>query len=548
MRHTRADRESRGELAMTETTRRLLLAGAAAAPFAGWVRLADAATPKDTAVFAKQIDDIISLDPHESYELSGGEICTNVYDRLLRYEAEDHSKLTGGVAESWTVSPDGKTLTFKIRPNLKFHSGAPVTVEDVEFSLQRAVLIGKTPAFLFTQLGWTKANIKDQVKASGSDTVTATIAADFAPSLVLSLMSSIVASVVEKKVALAHETNGDLGNGWLKTNSAASGAFKLVSWKANESVTLEAYPGFRLGAPPLKRVVIRHVPEPASQRLLLEKADADFARDLTPDQIKPLASNADIKVESFKAANTFYMGLNLGYEPLANPKVRQAMKMLVDYDGMVKSFLAGRFFVQQSFLPLGFFGAIAYAPFKLDVEKAKALLAEAGYKDGFTVKMAAPNVPPWTEISQSVQQTMGQAGIKVSIEPMELKAVIGQYRARAHQIAMLSWGPDYFDPHTNADSFVHNDDNSDNPKVKPIAWRNKWFIPDITKEMLVAARELDAAKRAEQYAVLQKKVTDEGPYIFMFQNNIQVARRATTTGYNPGISGDLSYFRNIKKS
>ena len=136
--------------------------------------------------------------------------------------------------------------------------------------------------------------------------------------------------------------------------------------------------------------------------------------------------------------------------------------MLVDYDGMVKSFLAGRFFVQQSFLPIGFFGAIAYAPFKLDVEKAKALLAEAGYKDGFAVKIAAPNVSPWTEISQSVQQTMGQAGIKVSIEPMELKAVIGQYRARTHQIAMLSWGPDYFDPHTNADSFVHNDDNSDN--------------------------------------------------------------------------------------
>jgi peptide/nickel transport system substrate-binding protein len=532
---------------MTEMNRRLLLAGTVAASFVGWARLADAATPKDTAVFAKQIDDIISLDPGESYELSGQEICTNIYDRLLRYEAEDLSKLVGGVAESWTVSSDGKTFTFKIRPNLKFQSGGPLTAEDVEFSLQRVVLIAKTPAFLFTQLGWSKDNVKDLVKASG-DMVTATITGDFAPSLVLNLMTSVVASVVEKKVALAHEANGDLGNAWLKTNSAASGAFKLLSWKANESVSLEANPGFRLGAPPLKRVVVRHVPEPASQRLLLEKGDADFARDLTPDQIKPLAANPDIKVESFKAANTFYMGLNLGFEPLANPKVRQAMKMLVDYDGMVKSFLAGRFFTQQSFLPLGFFGAIAYAPFKLDVAKAKALLAEAGYPGGFAVKMAAPNVSPWTEISQSVQQTMGQASIKVSIEPMELKAVIGQYRARTHQIAMLSWGPDYFDPHTNADSFVHNDDNSDTPKIKPIAWRNKWFIPDITKEMLAAAKEVDTAKRAEQYAALQKKVTDDGPYIFMFQNNLQVARRATATGYNPGITEDLNFFRTIRKS
>src|SRR5258708_2224408 len=254
------------ELTMTEMTRRLLLATAAAVPFAGWVRIADAAAPKDTAVFAKQIDDIITLDPGECYELSGIEMCTNIYDRLLRYEAEDLSKLVGGVAESWTVAPDGKTFTFKIRPNLKFQSGAPVTAEDVEFSLQRVVLMDKTSAFLLTQLGWSKATVKDLVKGSG-DTLTARITENFAPSLVLNLMTSIVASVVAKKVALAHETNGDMGNGWLKTNSAASGAFKLVSWKANESVSLEANPGFRLGAPTINRMFALHVPEPASQRL-----------------------------------------------------------------------------------------------------------------------------------------------------------------------------------------------------------------------------------------------------------------------------------------
>ena len=84
---------------MTEMTRRLLLATATAVPFAGWARIADAAAPKDTAVFAKQIDDIITLDPGECYELSGIEMCTNIYDRLLRYEAEDLTKLVGGVAE-----------------------------------------------------------------------------------------------------------------------------------------------------------------------------------------------------------------------------------------------------------------------------------------------------------------------------------------------------------------------------------------------------------------------------------------------------------------
>src|SRR5437764_360148 len=119
MRHTALDLRTERKLAMTDVTRRLLLAGTAAASFAGWTRVVDAAVPKDTAVFAKQIDDLISLDPGESYEISGGEIATNVYDRLLRYEAEDLSKLVGGVAESWTVSPDGKAFAFKIRSNLK---------------------------------------------------------------------------------------------------------------------------------------------------------------------------------------------------------------------------------------------------------------------------------------------------------------------------------------------------------------------------------------------------------------------------------------------
>jgi peptide/nickel transport system substrate-binding protein len=527
--------------------RRPLAALAVALPLALAAPAAHAATPADTLVIAKQIDDILTLDPGEDYELSGIEIATNLYDRLLRYEAEETTQLVGGIAESWTVSPDGKTYNFKLRPNLKFQSGAPVTAEDMAFSLQRVVLMNKTPAFLLTQLGWTKDNVKDLVTAPGTTELQFKITEDFAPTLVLNLMTSIVASVVEKKVALANEVNGDFGNTWLKTHSAGSGAYRLVAWKPNESVTLEAYPGFRMGAPSMKRVVVRHVPEPASQRLLLEKGDVDIARDLSPDQLTPLASDKSIKIEQFPGANTWYMSMNMADEKLKNPKVREAMKYLVDYDGMVNSFLKGRFKVQESFLPLGFFGAIAYNPFKLDVAKAKALLAEAGYPNGFELKFDAPNTSPFTEIAQSVQQTMGQAGIKLNIVPAELKQVIGVYRGRKHQLLLISWGPDYFDPHTNADTFAHNDDNSDTPKVRPLAWRNGWYIPDITKQMLAAAKELDAKKRADMYADLQKTVTDDGPFIIMFQNTAQIASRVNVKGFKGGLTEDLNFYRTVTK-
>ena len=522
--------------------RRLLLAAFAALPMAA-APAAYAATPPDTLVIAKQIDDIITLDPGEDYELSGVEIATNIYDRLLRYEAEDVSKLIGGVAESWTISPDGKVFTFKLRANQEFQDGAPVTAEDAAFSLQRVVILDKTPAFLLDQLGWTKDNVKDLVKATAPDTLQFTIKADLAPSLVLNLMTSIVASIVEKKVALEHEDKGDLGNGWLKTHSAASGAYKLVAWKPNESVVLEANPKFHFGAPANKRVIVRHVPETSSQLLLLQKGDIDIARDLSPDQLASLASDKAIKVDSFPGSDSWYMSMNAGDEHLKNPKVRLALKYLVDYQGMTDSFLKGRFFVHQTFLPQGFLGASDYNPYKLDVAKAKALLAEAGYPNGFELKLDAPNTSPFTEIAQSVQQTFGEAGIKVSIQPAELKAVLGTYRARKHQLLLVSWGPDYFDPHTNADAFARNTDNSDKPATKPLAWRSGWYIPEISKETADAAKELDTAKRIALYEDIQKKVTDDGPFILMFQTSQPVATRANVTGFKNGLTEDITFYR-----
>src|SRR5216683_4839959 len=521
------------------------LAAAFALAFAAPAALA--APPKDTVVIAWQLDGIITFDPGESYEIATQEFGTNIYDRLMRYEAEDVTKLVGGIAESWTVSPDAKTFVFKLRPNLKFASGAPVTAEDMAWSLQRVVILDKSPAFLFTQLGWNKDNVKSLVQATDPGTVTFKITEDLAPSLVLNLMSTYAASVIEKKVAMANEVNGDLGNSWLKSHSAASGPYNLVSWKPDESVTLEANPTYHLGPPHMKRVVVRHIPEPATQRLLLEKGDIDIARDLTPDQLAPIAGNKDIRIESFPAANTYYLGMNLSEEHLKNPKVRQAMKLLVDYKGMVDTLLKGRVIEQQAFLPIGVLGSIAYNPNTFDVPKAKALLAEAGYPNGFELELTAPNLPPWTDIAQSVQQTMGQGGIKLKLVQVELKQELQVFRARKHQVVLNSWAPDYFDPHSNADTFAHNDDDSDTPKIKPLAWRTHWYIPELTKQTLEAASEIDSDKRKSEYGALQKKVTDEGPFVIMFQNANQVASRADVKGFKTGLFEDFNFYRTITK-
>jgi peptide/nickel transport system substrate-binding protein len=528
-------------------TRRELALTVAASPLAFALREAQAATPKDTVVIASQIDDLITLDPGEMYEISAQIICSSIYDRLVRYEAEDHSKLVGGVAESWSYTEDAKTYTFKLHQNQKFESGATVTADDMVFSLQRVVLLDKTPAFLFNQMGWNKDNVRDLVKALDPHTLQFKITADLAPTLVLNLMATVAASVVEKKVALAHEEKGDMGNGWLKTHSATSGAYKLVAWKPNESVSLEANPNYHLGQAKTKRVVVRHVPEPGSQRLLLEKGDIDIAWNLSTDMIKAVASNKDIRVESFPYSGTWYIGLQLSDPRLKNPKVRTALRYLVDYEGMANTFLKGRFMVHQSFLPMGLFSAIEYDPYKLDVAKAKQLLAEAGYPNGFDLRLSVTSVSPDMDMAQSVQQTMGQGGVKVSITATDKKQLIQEFRGRKFQASLINWTPDYLDPHTNASTFAFNDNDSDDAP-HPLAWRCHYMDPAVNALTMAAVKENDVAKRKAMYEQLQKTITDDGPYILMFQPANQIARRASVNGYKPGFVEDLYFFRTITKT
>ncbi|SDR37016.1 peptide/nickel transport system substrate-binding protein [Rhizobiales bacterium GAS113] len=506
-----------------------------------------AATPPDTLVLAQNIDDMITLDPAQAYEFSGVEMISNIYDRIMRFEANDMTKLVGGAAESWTASPDGHGFTFKMRPGMKFHSGNPVTAEDAAFSLQRVIKLDKTPAFLISQLGWTKDNVDTMVKAVDDTTLQITVAEDFAPSFVMSLMSSVVGSVVDKKVVLAHESNGDLGNEWMKANSAGSGPFVLRSWKANESVVLEAFPGYRSGAPTMKRVVVRHVPEAAAQRLLVEKGDADIARDLTPDQVAGLAGNKDVTIMNVPRAALHYLALNLKTPALANAKVRQALRYLVDYQGMTNTFLKGQAKIHQAFWPSGFWASLDDTPYTFDPAKAKQLLAEAGYPNGLELTLDAANTSPDVNTAQAIQSTMAQGGVKLTVLPGEQKAVITKYRARQHQALLLYWGPDYMDPHSNADSFARNTDNSDNAKLKPLAWRNSWDIPELTKQTDAAVRERDSEKRAEMYQDLQRKVMETGPFIIMFQDAKQVAMRANVKNFVMGPTSDLVFYRLVTK-
>jgi peptide/nickel transport system substrate-binding protein len=507
-----------------------------------------AATPRDTVVMAKQIDDIISLDPAESFEFSGSEVVGNIYERLITYDLKNVSQLKGELAESWSAGADGKTYTFRMRKGVRFHSGNPVTAHDAAYSLQRAVALNKSPGFILTQFGFTRENVKERIRAVDDQTLVIETAEAVAPTFFYYCLTAVVGGIVDSKVVQGHEQAGDWGNGWLKTNSAGTGPFKLASWKANESYTLERWDGYWGTKAIPRRVVVRHVPEAATQRLLLEKGDIDYARNLTKDQMDAVRGNASIRLQQAPKGSIFYLGLNQKNPNLAKPEVREALKWLVDYAAIEENIVRGSFVIHQAFLPRGFLGAIEDKPYRFDLGRAKALLAKAGLPGGFSLTMDVRNTSPTADIAQAIQASWAKAGVKVELIPGDGKQVLTKYRARNHDIYIGQWGPDYQDPHTNAETFAMNLDNTDSAKSKTLAWRNSWDIPEMTRQTQAALRERDAKKREAMYQAIQREHQRSSPFIIMFQQ-IEVAAHARgVDGFVMGPSFENNLYAAIRKN
>ncbi|NKN38320.1 ABC transporter substrate-binding protein [Agrobacterium sp. a22-2] len=536
---------------------RLMTSSAALALLLAAAPQAFAETPADTLVEGFAFDDIITLDPGEAFELSTAEITANSYSKLVALDPADTSKVVGEIADSWTVSDDGLTYTFKLKPGLKFASGNPITAEDVAYSFERAVKLDKSPAFLLTQFGLSGDNVAEKAKAVDEGTFSMTVDKPYAPSFVLNVLTSTVTSVVDKKVVVEnakpvtptaeYKYDNDFGNEYLKTGYAGSGPYKIREWRANEVIVLERNDNFFGEKAKLARVIYRHMKESSGQRLALENGDIDVARNLEPGDIDAVAKKDGMATTAAPKGTVYYFSLNQKNPNLAKPEVAEAFKYLVDYDAIGETLIKGIGSIHQTFLPKGQLGALDENPYKLDVAKAKELLAKAGLADGFTVTMDVRNTQPVTGIAENVQQTLAQAGIKLEIIPGDGKQTLTKYRARTHDIYIGQWGSDYFDPNSNAETFTANPDNSDEGKTKTLAWRNAWDVPELTKETQAALLEKDSAKRAAIYEGLQKKVLEASPFVIIFQQTEVAGYSAKLKDFKLGPSFDTNFVYTVSK-
>ncbi|EHS49028.1 ABC-type transporter, periplasmic subunit [Rhizobium sp. PDO1-076] len=490
-----------------------------------------AATPKDQLVIATNMSSMRGLDPHELNQLEAAEVVANLYERLIVLPADKINEPQPGLAESWTISDDGKTFTFKIRSGVTFHSGNALTAKDVEWSLRRLVKLGLAPSTDLRQWGFSADNVDSLIRATDEQTLVVETPEVWNADLILLSLASFSTSVLDSAFLADKAKDGDMGREFLQTADAGSGPYSLRTWRANETLIAEAYADYWQGAPAMRRVILRHMPESSAQRLQIEAGDMDVATRLSSTDLSALETGGKVDIQKTPGFGFYYVALNQKDEILSNPKVREAFRYLIDYDGLSKTVMKYYGTQQQSIIPAGLPGAITDNPYTLDIDKAKQLLTEAGYPDGFSKVYFATPVTPEYEVAQTLQANAAKAGIKLDLQGGDH---IGKFRERAFEIFSARSGERLPDPHSVLASYATNANNADEAKLTGLlAWRSAWDVPKEIQDMvLAAAHETDKAKRADLYTQINKAYLASSPaLVTSFQRTDAKAVRKEVKGY-----------------
>ena len=353
----------------------------------------------------------------------GYEVSWNCYDRLISHEMKtvagtpyyDRDKFKMELADDMSIGD--MSVTFKLKRKATFQDGTPVTAKDVKWSLDRAVTVGGFPTF---QMGAGSLTKPEQFVVIDDHT----IRVDFLRKdrLTVPDLAVIVPAIYNSELVKKNANEKDpWGLEYTKQKTAGSGAYRVVQWTAGTEVVMERNDNWTGGPlPKVKRIVWRMVPSAGNRRALLERGDADISYDLPNKDFVELKGSGKLNIVSTPYSNGIqYIGMNVTKPPFDNLKVRQAVACAIPYQKIMDAVLFG--------LAKPMFGKAAGGPtdvawpqahpFTTDIAKAKQLMAEAGYPNGFETTIsfdlgfAGVNEP----LCVLTQESLAQIGIKCTI-------------------------------------------------------------------------------------------------------------------------------------
>ncbi|NTF45865.1 ABC transporter substrate-binding protein [Rhizobium rhizogenes] len=473
-------------------------------------------------------DDITTLDPAIGYDWVNWSMIKSLFSRLMDYEPGT-AKLVPSLAESFTVSPDGQTYTFKLRKGVKFSNGREVVASDVKYSIERAVnpkTQGPGAGFFGAIKGYDdmsvgKADTLPGIEAPDASTVVFHLSRPDAT--FLHVLAINFASVVPKEAVEA--ANGDFGK-----KPVGSGTFVLKDWTIGQKLVFERNKDyFAKDVPHVDSFTVEVGQEPLVALLRLQKGEVDIVGDGIPPakflEIKNSPDGANMIVDG-EQLHTGYITLNTRVKPFDNLKVREAVNMAVNKDRITR-ILNGRATPANQVLPPLMPGYDkSFQGFAYDVKKAKALLAEAGYADGFSTVLYSTNTDPQPRIAQSIQQDLAAVGIKAEVRALAQANVIsaGGTEGEAPMIwsGGMAWIADFPDPSNFYGPILGCSG------AVPGGWNWSWYCNKALDERAVAADSMsDPAKVVERQAAWGKIFTDimaDAPWVPVINERRVVAK------------------------
>lgn len=433
--------------------------------------------------------DPVGLDPHTNTAHSSTRVINQVYERLV--ETDEQMYFIPSLAESWTIKDD-TVYTFKLRQGVMFHNGREMTAEDVKYSFER-ILNPETAAI--AQSYFSKVS---EINVLDTYTIEFVLSEPFAP--FLSNASSIYASIVAKEVV---EENGDLN-----TVMVGTGPFKYDSWVPDNEFVLVKNENYWIESQPkLDTLKFLTMADEAS-RLAALRSGAIHMSSLGAQNAQLVKNNDAINVVSYEAKDYTFLGFNMNIEPFNDVKVRQALSLATDRQALIDIVYKGEAVFSGPVPPA--FGRWAYDVknneyFKHDVEKAKALLAEAGYPDGFEVEITAlSSVKNVVDTAVVLQQQWAEVGVVATVKQLEIGQYVDAWKNTDHQV-MAGLNGSGTDPDRAISFFFNTEGNA-----------NVWGFSDDKLDELTNTAKIttDEDKRVSLYLEAQERLFELSPNLF----------------------------------
>lgn len=497
---------------------------------------AQSAARRETLVIALDFNDTTTLDPGRVSGYTNPLPTRAAYDPLVTMAPGDYVTVRPCVATEWAYLPDGRTIRFKLRDDITFLSGRKLTAEDVRFSFTRLINMKYQASQYLAYL--------DHVAVVDDHTVDFVLRDPTQP--IVTILAAPEFGVTDKLMVQQHggtdvdTYNKDTATPWLDQNSAGSGAYRLIGWDRSQRIRMVRNPGHWGPKPGYQRVLIQQMSESAAQYLALQHGDVDVAFNLIPEQVAGLKDHLDIDI--VRVTSLDYLYLAVSEDPdnpaLQKQEARQAIGYAIDYDGIINNLMGGNAVRPSAFLPVGVNGSTAELTKEIgyhqDLDRARALLKQAGLPDGFTFRLNFANQVmagvAYRDVAVKLQSDLARVGIKVELAPMDMVSMYAAYNAARLPAVLGFWNPPAVENQLWASATIVR-----------VAHRLHWNVPpDFAQLVHDAAAERDLAKAAVMWREYQRRMVGFAHLFVLIQPIYQVAVRRNVAGLKLTAAGWLA--------